>query len=150
VADVSDNCQFVVNTDQADLDGDFVGDVCDLDTDGDGVENTTDNCLITANADQLDNDENGVGNICESVTNNEDVIDDSDEDEPLVPQINEVVRRSGGGSLMKTVANQNTPSNIPSSDRKKILVLLVLKSSYLQVLYEVLKILKSFLTLVMV
>lgn len=36
VLDESDNCPSVANADQADLDGDHVGDVCDSDADGDG------------------------------------------------------------------------------------------------------------------
>jgi len=37
VGDNSDNCVFQSNSDQADLDGDFVGNECDEDDDGDGV-----------------------------------------------------------------------------------------------------------------
>ena len=34
-----DNCPLVANADQADLDGDTEGDVCDSDADGDGLAN---------------------------------------------------------------------------------------------------------------
>ena len=40
VADDVDNCPAQANADQADLDHDGVGDVCDPDTDGDGYTNT--------------------------------------------------------------------------------------------------------------
>ncbi|MEM9566311.1 MAG: lamin tail domain-containing protein, partial [Actinomycetota bacterium] len=57
-----DNCPTDPNADQADGDGDGIGDVCDADgddgplgdADGDGVANTADNCPADANADQAD------------------------------------------------------------------------------------------------
>ena len=39
VDDLVDNCPAVANTDQADLDGDLIGNVCDDDIDGDNVSN---------------------------------------------------------------------------------------------------------------
>jgi hypothetical protein len=43
----TDNCPLVSNTDQADLDGDAVGDVCDPDIDGDGLVNEQEAVLGT-------------------------------------------------------------------------------------------------------
>ena len=68
VLDGQDNCPNNPNSDQADNDGDGVGDVCDGDVDGDNVINNADNCPIVANADQTDTDGDGVGDACDANT----------------------------------------------------------------------------------
>jgi hypothetical protein len=82
VADADDNCPLVANADQADLDGDEVGDACDPDSDGDDVANEDDNCPLDANADQADTDGDGLGDACDPETNadldNDGVPDDAD------------------------------------------------------------------------
>ena len=72
----------ISNPNQADADGDGIGNACDIsnniDTDGDGVANATDNCSAIANTNQTDSDNDGIGNACDSCPN--DPNNDSDAD----------------------------------------------------------------------
>ncbi|MEY8199012.1 MAG: thrombospondin type 3 repeat-containing protein [Colwellia sp.] len=66
LVDASDNCPFVSNANQANLDGDGFGDVCDSDIDGDGMPNSWEvqyalneynasDALVDIDADELNN-----------------------------------------------------------------------------------------------
>ncbi len=59
-----DNCPEDSNPDQEDQDTDGVGDICDTDRDGDGVDDDRDNCANISNSDQDDADDDGEGDAC--------------------------------------------------------------------------------------
>ena len=60
VNDQTDNCIEVNNPNQSDLDGDGLGDACDLDIDGDGVDNQND-ALPNNGNETIDTDNDGLG-----------------------------------------------------------------------------------------
>ncbi len=66
IPDYRDNCPRIYNPDQADLDGDGTGDVCDSDDDNDGIFDAHDNCPIKSNPDQVDLDGDGIGDVCDA------------------------------------------------------------------------------------
>ena len=73
IADEDDNCPVDPNTDQADADGDTLGDPCDLcegdaenDGDDDGICADVDNCPSVANADQANSDGDAFGDACDT------------------------------------------------------------------------------------
>ncbi len=78
IDDSVDNCPVEVNTDQADLDNDGVGDVCDTDRDGDQVLDNVDNCPVNVNTNQSDLDADGVGDVCDTDRDGDQILDSVD------------------------------------------------------------------------
>ncbi len=78
ICDGSDNCPGDANADQADADGDDIGDACESDVDTDGVIDDDDNCPDLANADQSDIDLDGAGDVCDADDDDDGVADDQD------------------------------------------------------------------------
>jgi len=62
--DLHDLCPHTPDPDQADLDGDGVGDACDKDRDGDGIPDARDVCPRHADPEQADADGDGTGDAC--------------------------------------------------------------------------------------
>ncbi len=87
ILDPVDNCPNDWNADQADTDGDGIGDVCDFDdSDGDGVSDLFDNCPDTPNPDQADTDGDGIGDACQGVVDGDgDGIPDASDNCPTTP-----------------------------------------------------------------
>ncbi|CAB1322066.1 unnamed protein product [Coregonus sp. 'balchen'] len=80
VGDACDSCPDMVNPNQSDVDDDLVGDTCDtnIDSDGDGHQNTKDNCPTVINSSQLDTDKDGQGDECDNDDDNDAILDEAD------------------------------------------------------------------------
>jgi len=64
VPDINDNCVFITNSNQQDINNNKRGDACD-DFDQDGIINSKDNCLNNPNRAQEDLDSDNIGNVCD-------------------------------------------------------------------------------------
>ncbi len=54
-----------------------------MDTDGDGIPDTSDNCPLVSNASQLDTDGDGIGNLCDDDDDNDGILDEEECNETI-------------------------------------------------------------------
>ncbi len=78
VLDGDDNCPGDDNPEQADLDEDGIGDVCDIDDDADGVPDDSDNCPMDNNYGQVDMDDDGAGDACDDDIDGDGILNEDD------------------------------------------------------------------------
>jgi len=78
IANANDNCPYIDNVSQANLDGDAYGDACDTDLDGDTLANAGDNCPSVPNVTQSNIDGDSTGDVCDTDIDGDAIVNASD------------------------------------------------------------------------
>lgn len=89
IGNLQDNCTFVSNSDQRDLDEDGQGDACDDDIDGDGYTNDKDNCSSLLNPSQFNTDGDQQGDLCDNDPDN-DSLTGQEDNCPLIQNLDQL------------------------------------------------------------
>ena len=113
IGDNSDNCINDANADQANLDGDALGDACDPDMDGDGIANYTE---IRFGGDETDNTDAAVS-LANVETFSETAPADSDLDgvpDDVEAMLGEDNTSSTFQDLLDTLSTIATAKNVPA------------------------------------
>jgi len=103
-----DNCVNTANADQADADGNGIGDVCQ-DTDNDSVLDINDNCPETPNTNQADTDGDGIGDACQD-TDGDSILDIEDNCIDMANTDQQDTNGNGSGDVCDT--SYAAPDNI--------------------------------------
>ena len=77
IFNTADNCPATANADQADLDNDGIGDICDTDDDGDGT-NDREDAFPLDNSEDTDTDGDGIGDNADTDDDNDGILDVND------------------------------------------------------------------------
>ncbi|NKI19251.1 hypothetical protein HCU74_17730 [Spongiibacter sp. KMU-166] len=111
IDDQQDNCVSEANADQADLDRDGRGDVCDSDRDGDGIDNNEDNCPAVANPDQGDAEGDGAGDACDGSDSADGDADGVSDGEDNCPATNNPDQADSDGDSLGDACDNFTDSD---------------------------------------
>ena len=118
VSGCDDNCPVVQNPDQADSDGDGIGNACESDSDGDGWPDGIDNCPNTPNPKQINTDGLDDGGDACDLDDDEDGDPDTTDCEPTNPSVSSIQVENCNGK--DDNCNDQVDEGFPDTDEDGI------------------------------